>query len=99
MSKRNRSVPIPDEVAEMLSAMAQVQGISEAQLMVHILKGVLDNPLLRRYVKDGVFDTAAFRADRSRDRAKLNEWHRNHPEEVANLRCASRATRRRVSHP
>lgn len=99
MSKLNRSITIPAEVADTLEALAKRQGVSAAQLMVRILKGVLGNPLLLRYVKDGRFDAAQYRADRLRDRQKLSEWRRTHPEEVANLRRASAAVRRRVSHP
>lgn len=97
MGKADRSIQIPAEVAEMLAAMAKQQGISDVELMVRILKGVLGNPLLRRYVKNGAFDAAQYDEDRRRDRQKLNAWHRSHPEEIANLRRAAAATRKRVS--
>jgi hypothetical protein len=78
--------------------MAEHQGASEDELTARILEGVPGNRFLKSYVKTDKFNEHKWREDRERATAKLNDWHRTHPEEVTNLRKAAAATRRRVSH-
>lgn len=98
MRKSTRSIQIPAPIAVALEAFAKANHTTESEVIVDILKAVLGNSLFKPYIQAGSFDQQRYRADLKRTGQAIDQWHKAHPDEVANLRKAGAAGRRRVSH-
>lgn len=94
MGKTSASIQIPDDVAEALEAFARAQGKTTSEVIVEILSHAFRDHPLRRYIKDGVFDEKAFRADCKQTSDALEKWDREHANEVRRITRASQHVRK-----